>query len=147
MTADDGSYVLDTSRKLGKLAKPRIIKGLTPKPGTNFVIGTFAALPGAIVNVIGMAGERPRAGYIAGSMGNAALMQLTRALGAESLDHGVRVFRLDAVAFVWKEPGTSSLNLPETHELVRLLRDHPTTEATIANRSWNGLTSVSLTLP
>jgi len=46
---------------------------------------------GAIVNVIGMAGERPRAAYIAGSMGNAALMQLTRALGAESLDHGVRV--------------------------------------------------------
>jgi NAD(P)-dependent dehydrogenase (short-subunit alcohol dehydrogenase family) len=38
-----------------------------------------------------MAGERPRAAYIAGSMGNAALMQLTRALGAESLDHGVRV--------------------------------------------------------
>lgn len=46
---------------------------------------------GVIVNVIGMAGERPRAGYIAGSMGNAALMQMTRALGAESLDHGVRV--------------------------------------------------------
>lgn len=46
---------------------------------------------GVIVNVIGMAGERPRAAYIAGSMGNAALMQLTRALGAESLDHGVRV--------------------------------------------------------
>ena len=46
---------------------------------------------GAIVNIIGMAGERPRAGYIAGTMGNAALMQLTRALGAESLDHGVRV--------------------------------------------------------
>ena len=46
---------------------------------------------GVIVNVIGMAGERPRAAYIAGSMGNAALMQLTRALGAESYDHGVRV--------------------------------------------------------
>ena len=46
---------------------------------------------GVIVNVIGMAGERPRASYIAGSMGNAALMQLTRALGAESYDHGVRV--------------------------------------------------------
>ncbi len=40
---------------------------------------------GVIVNVIGMAGERPRAAYIAGSMGNAALMQLTRALGAEIL--------------------------------------------------------------
>lgn len=38
------------------------------------------------------------------------------------LDHGVKIFRLDAVAFLWKIPGTSSLNLEETHELVRLLR-------------------------
>ena len=38
------------------------------------------------------------------------------------LDHGVRIFRLDAVAFLWKIPGTSCLNLEETHELVRLLR-------------------------
>lgn len=38
------------------------------------------------------------------------------------LDNGVRVFRLDAVAFLWKQPGTSSLNLEETHEIVRLLR-------------------------
>ena len=46
---------------------------------------------GAIVNIIGMAGERPSSGYIAGAMGNAALMALTRALGSESVDHGVRV--------------------------------------------------------
>tara|TARA_R110001599_G_scaffold145321_1_gene327666 strand:- start:122623 stop:124392 length:1770 start_codon:yes stop_codon:yes gene_type:complete len=38
------------------------------------------------------------------------------------LDEGVRIFRLDAVAFLWKIPGTSCLNLEETHELVRLLR-------------------------
>lgn len=38
------------------------------------------------------------------------------------LDQGVRLFRLDAVAFLWKQPGTSCLNLPETHEVVRLLR-------------------------
>jgi sucrose phosphorylase len=38
------------------------------------------------------------------------------------LDHGVRIFRLDAVAFLWKVPGTSCLNLEETHEVVRLLR-------------------------
>jgi sucrose phosphorylase len=38
------------------------------------------------------------------------------------LDHGVRIFRLDAVAFLWKEPGTNCLNLRETHEIVRLLR-------------------------
>ena len=46
---------------------------------------------GVIVNVIGMAGERGRSAYIAGSMGNAALMQMTRTIGAESLNHGVRV--------------------------------------------------------
>lgn len=38
------------------------------------------------------------------------------------LDHGVRIFRLDAIAFLWKVPGTSSINLAETHEVVRLLR-------------------------
>ena len=38
------------------------------------------------------------------------------------LDNGVRIFRLDAVAFLWKIPGTSCLNLEETHEVVRLLR-------------------------
>jgi NAD(P)-dependent dehydrogenase (short-subunit alcohol dehydrogenase family) len=46
---------------------------------------------GVIVNVIGTAGVRSTPGYVAGSVGNAALMALTRALGAESLDHGVRV--------------------------------------------------------
>jgi NAD(P)-dependent dehydrogenase (short-subunit alcohol dehydrogenase family) len=46
---------------------------------------------GAIVNVIGMAGERNTPGYIAGSSANAGLMAFTRALGAESVDHGVRV--------------------------------------------------------
>jgi sucrose phosphorylase len=38
------------------------------------------------------------------------------------LDMGVDIFRLDAVAFLWKKIGTNCLNLPETHEVVRLLR-------------------------
>ena len=38
------------------------------------------------------------------------------------LDQGVRIIRLDAIAFLWKIPGTSCLNLPQTHEVVRLLR-------------------------
>jgi NAD(P)-dependent dehydrogenase (short-subunit alcohol dehydrogenase family) len=46
---------------------------------------------GVIVNVIGNAGEHPAANYICGSVGNAGLIALTKALGAESLDHGVRV--------------------------------------------------------
>ena len=38
------------------------------------------------------------------------------------LDNGIRIFRLDAVAFLWKEIGTNCLNLEQTHEVVRLLR-------------------------
>jgi sucrose phosphorylase len=38
------------------------------------------------------------------------------------LDSGVRIFRLDAVAFLWKELGTNCINLDQTHEVVRLLR-------------------------
>jgi len=46
---------------------------------------------GVIVNVIGVAGESHRANYIAGATGNASLIAFTRALGGESVDHGVRV--------------------------------------------------------
>ena len=38
------------------------------------------------------------------------------------LDMGVKIFRLDAIAFLWKVVGSTSVNLPETHEVVRLLR-------------------------
>ncbi len=46
---------------------------------------------GVIVNVLGNAGERPMPNYVAGSMANAALMTMTRVMGAESIRHGVRV--------------------------------------------------------
>jgi sucrose phosphorylase len=35
---------------------------------------------------------------------------------------GARFIRLDAVAFLWKEIGTACLHLPQTHQLIRLLR-------------------------
>ncbi|HMH89358.1 MAG TPA: short-chain dehydrogenase/reductase [Steroidobacteraceae bacterium] len=46
---------------------------------------------GVILNIIGSSGERPSPNYIAGTSGNAALMQFTRALGGESVDHSIRV--------------------------------------------------------
>jgi 3-oxoacyl-[acyl-carrier protein] reductase len=46
---------------------------------------------GVIVNIIGAAGERMNAAYIAGSTANAGLMAFTRALGGSSAEHGVRV--------------------------------------------------------
>ncbi|WAM54481.1 sugar phosphorylase [Vreelandella venusta] len=38
------------------------------------------------------------------------------------LQQGVRIIRLDAVAFLWKRLGTPCIHLPETHTVVRLLR-------------------------
>jgi sucrose phosphorylase len=35
---------------------------------------------------------------------------------------GARFIRLDAVAFLWKEIGTSCLHLPQTHRVIQLLR-------------------------
>ncbi|HKJ04614.1 MAG TPA: sugar phosphorylase [Geopsychrobacteraceae bacterium] len=34
-----------------------------------------------------------------------------------------RFIRLDAIAFLWKEIGTPCINLPQTHEVVKLLRE------------------------
>lgn len=35
---------------------------------------------------------------------------------------GAQVLRLDAVAFLWKQPGTPCIHLPQTHRLVQLIR-------------------------
>lgn len=46
---------------------------------------------GVILNIMGIAGERPWPAYIVGSMGNASLMAMTTALGMDAVKHGVRV--------------------------------------------------------
>ena len=53
---------------------------------------------GVIINIIGMAGERPEPGYIATSCGNAALMMFTRCLGGECVRDGVRDRRCESGA-------------------------------------------------
>ena len=35
---------------------------------------------------------------------------------------GAKAFRMDAVAFLWKEIGTSCIHLPQTHEVIKLIR-------------------------
>ena len=36
---------------------------------------------------------------------------------------GARIIRLDAIAYLWKKIGTNCIHLPETHEVVKLMRD------------------------
>ncbi|MBB4174348.1 sucrose phosphorylase [Sulfitobacter noctilucicola] len=38
------------------------------------------------------------------------------------VDNGVQIIRLDAVAFLWKEVGSPSIHLPQTHAIIRLMR-------------------------
>jgi len=50
------------------------------------------------------------------------------------LERGVRLFRMDAVAFLWKQAGTPCVHLPQTHEIIKLLRtliEHHTPDAVV----------------
>ncbi|MDJ0878919.1 MAG: sugar phosphorylase [Halieaceae bacterium] len=50
------------------------------------------------------------------------------------LEHGVELFRMDAVAFLWKEMGTPCVHLPQTHEIIKLYRtliEHHTERAVV----------------
>jgi sucrose phosphorylase len=38
------------------------------------------------------------------------------------VEQGIRYFRLDAIAFLWKESGSTCVHLPQTHELIKLIR-------------------------
>ena len=53
---------------------------------------------------------------------NPAVIEEFSGIIRQLLDAGVRIFRLDAVAFLWKISGSSCINLPQTHEVVRLFR-------------------------
>jgi sucrose phosphorylase len=53
---------------------------------------------------------------------NPAVLDTFVSIIRQYLDTGIRIFRLDAVAFLWKKIGTSCINLEQTHEVVRLLR-------------------------
>ena len=48
------------------------------------------------------------------------------------IHQGARIIRLDAIAYLWKETGTSCIHLPQTHHIVKLIRElaeliHPDT--------------------
>lgn len=39
------------------------------------------------------------------------------------IEKGASLIRLDAIAFIWKEIGTPCVHLPQTHELIQLMRE------------------------
>lgn len=53
---------------------------------------------------------------------NPAVLKAFVSIVKQYLDAGIKLFRFDAIAFLWKVVGTKCINLPQTHEVVRLLR-------------------------
>jgi hypothetical protein len=71
---------------------------------------------GVIVNIIGMAGERHDYKYVAGSMGNASIIALTKTLGGQAPDRNVRVVGIN--------PGRIDTERMETQLRRRANMDH-----------------------
>lgn len=106
-TGHDYFYTALPNDPLDKVVRPRtspLLKPVTSQNGEQFVWCTFShdqvdldfSNPEVLITFVGII--------------------------KQYLDAGVRIFRLDAIAFLWKEIGTSCINLPQTHEVVRLLR-------------------------
>jgi NAD(P)-dependent dehydrogenase (short-subunit alcohol dehydrogenase family) len=97
---------------------------------------------GVIVNIIGAAGEKMNAAYIAGSTANAGLMAFTRALGGASHADGIRVVGInpgpvetDRLVSLHKQMAQTKLGDPERYR--ELFKDmsfgRPATSEEIAN--------------
>ena len=71
---------------------------------------------GVIINIIGLAAEKPDYDYLAGSTGNAGLVAFTRALGSLSIDYGVRVLGVNP-GYVETERAVRGLRIRAGKEL------------------------------
>ncbi|HRL14420.1 MAG TPA: sugar phosphorylase, partial [Aggregatilineales bacterium] len=101
-------HVIDPAVDLSQVVRPRTLPLLTPfetPSGVKHVWTTFSA------DQIDLNFSTP-----------AVLIETLRAL-LFYVAQGATFIRLDAIAFLWKVPGTSSIHLEETHEVIRLMRD------------------------
>ena len=53
---------------------------------------------------------------------NPAVLQEMIKVLLHYLSHGIELIRLDATAYLWDDPDTDSVNLPQTHTIVKILR-------------------------
>lgn len=93
---------------LSAVVRPRALPLLTPvetPSGTKYVWTTFSA------DQIDLNYANPQ-----------VLIEMIRIL-LFYVEHGAEFIRLDAIAFLWKEPGTTSIHLDQTHWVIQVMRD------------------------
>ena len=103
----DYFIVVDPDVDLSKVVRPRATPLLTPVEtveGVKYVWTTFSA------DQIDLNYHNPR-----------VLLDIIDVL-LFYVERGAEIIRLDAIAYVWKEIGTSCIHLPQTHALVKLFR-------------------------
>lgn len=99
--------VVDPETDLSRVVRPRNTPLLVPVHtyrGLRHVWATFSE------DQIDLDFENPR-----------VLAEMIRVL-CHYIGHGARVIRLDAIAYLWKEIGTTCIHHPHTHRIVRVLR-------------------------
>lgn len=98
---------VDPGTDLSRVTRPRTLPLLTPvetASGTQYVWTTFSA------DQIDLNYQNP-----------AVLLEIIDAL-LFYVEKGAQFIRLDAIAYLWKEVGTSCIHLPQTHRVVQLFR-------------------------
>ena len=104
---EDYFITADPRTNLSQVTRPRTLPLLTPVDtamGTRHVWTTFSA------DQIDLNYANPD-----------VLLEVVDVL-LDYLERGADIIRLDAIAFLWKEVGTTCIHLPQTHAVVRLLR-------------------------
>jgi len=99
---------VDQSENLSKVTRPRstpVLTGVRTRRGQKFVWATFSN------DQIDLNYKNPD-----------VLIEMLDIL-LFYFRQGARMVRLDAVAYLWKSIGTNCIHLPQTHEVVKLLRD------------------------
>jgi glycosidase len=97
----------DPEQDFSKVIRPRTFPLLTPfetKDGTKYVWTTFSP------DQVDLNFSNPE-----------VLLEILTVL-LTYVSYGARFIRLDAVGFLWKEPGTNCMHLKQTHAIVKLLR-------------------------
>ena len=103
----DYFHAVDAETDLSTVVRPRTTPVLTPfdtAEGLKYIWTTFG------IDQIDLNYQNPK-----------VLLQMIDVL-LFYLSKGATLIRLDAIAFLWKIPGTPSINLPETHAVVKLFR-------------------------
>jgi len=100
-------HILDPATDLRGVTRPRTTPLLTPfetPTGVRYVWTTFSA------DQIDLNFANPE-----------VLLEMTDVLLAY-VERGASLIRLDAIGYLWKEPGTACIHLPNTHRIVQLWR-------------------------